>query len=430
VSRARTVEVIADWPELGGATRMGTLTATLVRGKEDFAFRYDDAWLASGLGRALDPDLGLFRGDQYPPRERDGFGVFLDSSPDRWGRLLQRRRERLRAAEEGRAERKLLETHYLLGVHDGHRFGALRFRVDGRFLDDDDTLAAPPMTSLRDLEHASLSLERDDSEAHRDYARWVRMLVVPGGSLGGARPKASVRDDVGRLWIAKFPSRHDDTDVGAWEATVHALARRAGVTVPEAMHRRFAERARGARTFHTFLSQRFDRGPQGERLHVASAMTLLGRNDGDGAATGVGYVDLADLLVRLGASPAADLEQLWRRIVFAMCVANTDDHLRNHAFFLTRDGWRLAPAFDVNPTPEGDALTLAVSESDSALDLELARSVAGVFRVTTKRAAAIVAEVREAVAHWRTEALAHGIPKAAHDRMRDAFRLADGAPRA
>lgn len=240
----------------------------------------------------------------------------------------------------------------------------------GGFLDDNDELAAPPWTSLRDLEHACLQLEQDDAASNPNYGRWLRMLIAPGGSLGGARPKASVLDDRGRLWIAKFPSRRDDDDVGAWESVVHELGKRAGVVVPAAQLRRFGS------THHTFLSRRFDRTEAGQRLHFASAMTFLERNDGDDAEDGVSYLDLVDLLVRLGANTASDLEQLWRRIVFFVCVSNTDDHLRNHGFMLTDSGWALAPAYDMNPDPHGEGLKLNISESDNAQNLELVLEVA------------------------------------------------------
>jgi serine/threonine-protein kinase HipA len=239
LSKQRVIEVVADWVGLEGATLMGHLTATPARGKEVFAFEYDKAWLSTASRQQLDPSMALYAGPQYPAKNRKSFGAFLDSSPDRWGRVLMRRREAQLARAEGRAERRLLESDYLIGVHDGHRMGALRFRMGDRFLDDDDELASPPWTSLQELEHASLQLERQGVEDDPDYGRWLRMLIAPGGSLGGARPKASVRDERDRLWIAKFPSRNDEDDIGAWEHVVHDLAERAGIVVPEAQRRRF-----------------------------------------------------------------------------------------------------------------------------------------------------------------------------------------------
>jgi serine/threonine-protein kinase HipA len=364
----------------------------------------------------------LYRGPQYPDVGRENFGVFLDSSPDRWGRVLMQRREAQLARSEGREERRLLESDYLLGVHDGHRMGALRYRVDNRFLDDNDELASPPWTSLRELERAALELQQDDAESNPEYGRWLRMLIAPGGSLGGARPKAGVRDEHGRLWIAKFPSRDDEEDVGCWERVVHDLAQDAGVLVPPADLRRFRTKRNGGRGHHTYLSRRFDRTDNGGRLHFASAMTLLGRSDG---AEGASYVDLAELLIQMGSNAAADLEQLWRRIVFSIGVSNTDDHLRNHGYMLSSSGWALAPAYDMNPDPHGAGLKLNISATNNAQDLELALEVASVFRVKAPRAREIVDEVSAAVTRWRSVADGYGLSRAAQDRMHRAFRVAE-----
>ncbi len=419
MSAPRVVEVYADWEGVNGPTLMGRLSANLSRGREIFSFEYDQPWLKGPHRGQLDPTLGLYAGPQYPSAGRGNFGVFLDSCPDRWGRVLMRRREAQVARAEGREELRLLESDYLLGVHDRHRMGALRFRTDGPFLDDNDQLAAPPWTSLRELEHASLQLERDDADEDPDYGRWLKMLIAPGGSLGGARPKASVLDQRGQLWIAKFPSRRDTEDVGAWERVVHELASRAGLVTPQTQVRRLGS------AHHTFLSRRFDRTERGGRLHFASAMTLLERRDGDDAAEGVSYLELAELLIRLGASTTADLEQLWRRIALFVCVSNTDDHLRNHGFMLAADGWTLAPAYDINPDPDGAGLKLNISESDNAQDLGLVLAVAPYFRVKPEPAQTILDEVAAAVRSWRDVATACGLPKAAQDRMRRAFRVAE-----
>lgn len=427
MTQQRVIEVVADWVGLGGPTPMGHLTATQARGKEVFAFDYDERWLSSPSRQQLDPSLALYGGPQYPAKNRQNFGVFLDSAPDRWGRVLMRRREAQLARAEGRAERHLLESDYLLGVHDGHRMGALRFRIGGRFLDDNDELASPPWTSLRELEHASLQLEREGIEDDPEYGRWLRMLIAPGGSLGGARPKASVRDEKDRLWIAKFPSRNDDDDIGAWECVVHDLAERAGVVVPKARLCRFGSSKSGGHGHHTFLSRRFDRTDAAGRLHFASAMTLLDRIDGQAADDGVSYLALADLLMRLGSNTSADLEQLWRRIVFSICVSNTDDHLRNHGFMLVPTGWGLAPAYDMNPDPQGAGLKLNISETDNAQDIDLALSVASVFRVKKARARDIVSEVTGAVSQWRAVATSHGLSRIAQDRVRRAFRVAEAS---
>ncbi|MDO9017357.1 MAG: type II toxin-antitoxin system HipA family toxin [Deltaproteobacteria bacterium] len=412
----RSVEVWADWDGLSSIARVGELHAVSSRGREVFSFEYDPAWLHSGSALSLDPDLGLYPGPQYAAGERANFGVFLDSSPDRWGRVLLDRREALLAREEGRRVRPLLELDYLLGVYDGHRMGALRFRRgEGPYLDDNRELAAPPWASLRELEHASLELERDDVEDDPSYARWLRLLIAPGSSLGGARPKAGVVAVDGALWIAKFPSRDDTHDVGAWEGVLHRLARRAGVVTAEARVERFGHR------HHTFLAKRFDRAGSGARVHFASAMTLTAHLDGEPAS----YLELAEVLARQGAHPARDLEQLWRRIIFSMCVSNVDDHLRNHGFLLDPRGagWALSPAYDLNPVARSDGLVLNVSETDNAQDLDLARSVAEHFRLKPSRATAIVDEVVASSRTWREEAATVGISRAQQERMANAFRL-------
>lgn len=413
----RSIEVVADWVGLDGPTRMGLLHATPSRGKEIFAFEYDEAWLASKHALALDPSLRLHQGPQHAPVGRDNFGVFLDSSPDRWGRVLLQRREAQLAREDKRRERNLRELDYLLGVYDGHRLGALRFRrAGGPFLDDNTELSSPPWTSLRELEQASLHLERDGAERDPEYGKWLRMLIAPGRSLGGARPKASVLDTKGRLWIAKFPSANDDVDIGAWESVVHTLANKAGVVVADGKREKFGKK------HHTFLTRRFDRTEDGERVHFASAMTMLERSDGEAGAS---YIDLAGVITQQGAHAPRDLEQLWRRIVFFVCISNVDDHLRNHGFLLEKKGWSLAPAYDMNPVAHGDGLTLNISETDNAQDLELVLDVAKHFRVKSTAAKSIMGEVTKAVQGWRAEAQKAGIARAEQDRMANAFRVAD-----
>lgn len=423
---AKTVErrqllVYTDWQGLpAGPHLMGTLSAVPVRGKEVFSFAYDAQWLALPQAQTLDPALQLFAGPQYLPEDQSNFGLFLDSSPDRWGRLLMRRREAALARQEERRERLLLESDYLLGVFDGHRMGGLRFKTDpaGPFLNDNRAMAAPPWTSLRELEHASLQLERVDAPQDPDYLKWLFMLVAPGSSLGGARPKASVVDEHGQLWIAKFPSGQDEHDVGAWEAVVNELAQAAGLQVATGRAQRFNSR------HHTYLSQRFDRTATGERLHFASAMTLLGYQDGTDHQDGASYLDLVGLLVQQGARVAEDLTELWRRIVFNICVSNTDDHLRNHGFLLTSQGWRLSPAFDLNPIRYGQGLKLNISETDNALDLALAREVAPYFRLSAAQADAVLTQVAHAVRQWPGVASRHQLSRTEQEMMAGAFEAA------
>ena len=418
-SKQRHIKVHAHWAGLAEPTLVGTLNATSVRGREVFSFEYDHAWLKSNCAQALDPALQLFPGHQYAPISQDNFGVFLDSSPDRWGRFLMRRREAQLAREEKRDERNLMELDYLLGVHDGQRMGALRFRThhDGPFLDNNEELASPPWTSLRELEQASLEIEKDDAEKNSSYSKWLKMLIAPGGSLGGARPKAGIMDEDNQLWIAKFPSNNDDYDVGAWEVVAHKLAKHSGIMMADAKIEKFNSR------HHTFISKRFDRALNGERIHFASAMTLLQRSDGDDASNGASYLELAEFIARRGAQPDPDLEQLWRRIVFYICISNVDDHLRNHGFILTPTGWVLSPAFDINPVASGEGLKLNISETDNSQDLELAKDVAKYFRINHARANVIIDEVISATRQWRKEATAIGITASQQNQLARAFRL-------
>jgi serine/threonine-protein kinase HipA len=357
-----------------------------------------------------------FAGPQYPVDEKTNFGLFTDSSPDRWGRVLMQRREALLARQEERRARALMESDYLMGVHDLHRMGAIRFKLepDGPFLDNNDDMAAPPVTFLRTLEEASLQLEREDAADDPQFSQWLNLLMSPGSSLGGARPKASIIDPDAQLWIAKFPSSNDNHDIGGWEQVVNTLGVRAGLNIAESAAYRYSHR------HHTFLSKRFDRlGPV--RKHFASAMTLLGKTDGAGTQTDVSYLDLAEFIVQHGASPNEDLEELWRRIVFYTSVNNSDDHLRNHGFLLTSRGWRLSPAYDVNPVPNATGLSLNISRYNNELDIELVREVADRFRVSASRREEIIARVSEAVSHWAEVAADVGIPRRDTELMRNCF---------
>ncbi|RAV99657.1 type II toxin-antitoxin system HipA family toxin [Pseudochryseolinea flava] len=413
----RTICVYADWVGLGPPTLMGLLHSTLLRGKEIFSFEYDDAWLKSRSSQTLDPDLGFFSGIQYLNDEKPNFGIFLDSSPDRWGRTLMDRREAAIARSDGRQPKNLFETDYLLGVYDGHRMGAIRFKdsLDGPFLNSNTSMATPPWTSIRELEHASLKLEDGGHDA--ENLKWLNLLITPGSSLGGARPKASVLDEHGALWIAKFPSLQDDRDIGGWEKVAYDLARNAGINVPESVTGKFYSKK------HTFLTKRFDRTSQGERIHFASAMTLLGHTDGTNHSSGASYLDLAEFIMQNGARPDADLEELWRRIVFYISISNTDDHLRNHGFLLTDKGWTLSPAYDINPVPTGTGLSLNISTTDNALSIDLALEVAEYFRVSDEKATEIISVIQSEVSKWESIAEKVGIPKAERNAMARAFKV-------
>ena len=414
----RAIKVYADWETLPKAELMGTLYSERIRGKEIFSFEYSKDWLQSGNAQNLDPDLQFYEGVQYLSDEKSNFGLFLDSSPDRWGRLLMKRREAAYARIEKCPERTLFETDFLLGVYDEHRMGAIRFKEEenGPFLNDDTTLASPPWTSLKELEEISLKLEDENSVDDPEYIKWLNMLVHPGSSLGGARPKASVVDDNNHLWIAKFPSKMDVINTGGWEMLANQLARKAGLNIAQGRIEKFTS------NYYTYLTKRFDRTIAGKRIHFASAMTLLGYNDGDDFLDGVSYLELAEFIIRNGANVNHDLEELWRRIAFSIAISNTDDHLRNHGFILTNGGWVLSPAFDINPISDGQGLKLNISENDNTLEFDLAFDVIKYFRIKETKANEIINHIKETVKKWRKVADSLHLPRNEQEIMSRAFQ--------
>lgn len=408
------IYVFADWEEFLEPMLVGTLRSTIIKAKEHFSFNYDNNWLQSEYAQKVDPDLHLYSGEQHN-QDSKNFRVFLDSCPDRWGRLLMKRREAIIAREENRRPKVLSEIDYLLGVHDRYRLGALRFKrtLDGNFLDDDDKLAAPPISSLRELEHAASMVEENGDTTDPEYLKWLYMLMSPGSSLGGARPKASVIDENEQLWIAKFPSRYDDHDIAAWEFVTYKLAVAAQIEMAECRIDKFNSR------HHTFLTKRFDRTPH-SRLHFTSAMTQLGYYDRDYDA---GYLELAQFLWENGANTKADLAQLWRRIVFNIAVSNTDDHLRNHGFIYKTGGWLLSPAYDINPVTPANGLHLNITTENNSLDYDLAFEVIEFFQLDLAEAEVIKNQVLNAVSGWQNVANEVGISRSEQQLMATAFNI-------
>ncbi len=410
------VQVVLDWEELGGQHVVGTLHMEAARGTPVFSFEYDAGWLQDRRGLALDPDLALVRGRTWPRPEQANFGIFLDSAPDRWGRTLLQRRENWQARQEARKPRVLREWDFLLGVEDVTRLGALRFRrtPDAAFLAHSDALAVPPVAHLRELAAIAAAIDDERDVGQEEEGRWLRQLVAPGSSLGGARPKAVVRDEAGHLCLAKFPARLDRCDIGAWEYVLNQLARTAGIAVPEARLLDLGESG------STLLMRRFDRTPSGARIPFASAMTLLGRRDGE---PGASYLELAELLMRQGARPALDTRELFARVLFNVAVSNTDDHLRNHGFFLTPTGWTLAPAFDLNPNPQRGPHALLLDEVHDEGDLETVMASYRSFGLSKQDADQAHERVVSAVRGWQRVAADAGIGKREMERMAPAFAV-------
>jgi serine/threonine-protein kinase HipA len=394
---------------------MGRLWARVRKNKESATFEYDDAWLQHPARFSLEPALQLGPGPFHTSADTPMFGAIGDSAPDRWGRALMRRMERRRAEREGGGPpRTLQEIDFLLLVDDEARQGALRFaeREGGPFLREEGVKRIPPLVALpKLLAAAEHVIEEKDTEED------LRLLFAPGSSLGGARPKASVIDKDGHLAIAKFPRKDDEINTVAWEAVALALAKKAGITVPAARVQTVAKKP-------VLLLRRFDRDGK-RRIPFLSAMSMLGSKDNDARS----YLEIVDALRQHGAEPKADMEALWRRLVFNILISNTDDHLRNHGFlYAGREGWRLSPAYDLNPVPtdiKPRILATAINEDDNAASLSLAMEVAAYFELDAASAGRIAAEVGNAVAKWRDEAARHGLSKAEIDRMMSAFEHED-----
>jgi serine/threonine-protein kinase HipA len=407
--------VYADWKGMPSPRCVGILSAQQAKGRKAFGFTYDKDWISSQEQLLLDPDIAWYGGQQYP-NAKENFGVFLDSMPDTWGRTLMKRRAALNAKDQGKTAPVLYDIDFLLGVHDLSRMGALRFKRDPKsdFLDNDTVSPAPPWTSIRELQHGAEMIEANEDTA--EARKWLSMLMAPGSSLGGARPKANVLDEDGHPWIAKFPSKNDTVNKGAWEYLAYRLAINAGISMAASK----LERVAGS--YHTFFTKRFDRDKQ-ERIHFASAMTMTGKNEELIRDETPSYLDIVEFIQFSGTHVEEDLHQLWRRIVFNILISNTDDHLRNHGFILTNEGWRLSPAFDINPSIDKDGLSLNIDMDNNTLDIGLARSVGVYFRLGEKEMYDILSEVRSAVSGWQKIAAETGIPRSEQTLMASAFKV-------
>ncbi|MAZ26694.1 MAG: toxin HipA [Cytophagaceae bacterium] len=408
------IYVFADWAGLEKPTLIGMLSAHFAKGKKAFGFEYDKAWLKTGAQRLIDPDIEFYSGPQFPAN-KGNFGIFLDSMPDTWGKTLMRRRAAQDARANNERPKTLYEIDYLLGVFDESRMGALRFKTDpdGPFLDNDARTPTPPWSSLGDLQEAARQLEGDARD--ETIGKWIAVLIAPGSSLGGARPKANVFDTQKNLWIAKFPSKTDTVDKALWEFLAYRLAIAAGIDMAESKVEKISGR------HHTFLTRRFDREGE-ERIHFASAMTMTGNTEETIKDTSPSYLEIVEFIEDHGVDVEANLHQLWRRIVFNITISNTDDHLRNHGFILRDKGWVLSPAYDLNPSMEKDGLSLNIDMDDNALNFDLAKSVGEYFRLSEEEMQTILEEVLSVVRDWKDVAKKIGIKNAEIELMQGAFR--------
>lgn len=405
----------AHWQGMLQPVLIGIMSAHQGKGRKSFSFEYDAQWLKGNNLFLLDPDIGLYSGPQFPVN-KENFGLFFDSMPDTWGRTLMKRRVSQIAKTEGKTAPVLHELDFLLGVADKCRMGALRFKLDpcGPFLDNDSYTPVPPWALVGELQHIAGLVESDKET--KELNKWLVLLMAPGSSLGGARPKANIIDNKSDLWIAKFPSKNDIIDKAKWEYLAYRLALEAGIEMSVSRIEKVAGK------YHTFFTKRFDR-QKGERIHFASAMTMTGNNEDTIRENRASYLDLAMFIQNHSGNIKKDLEQLWRRIVFNIAVSNTDDHLRNHGFIINNGMWRLSPAFDVNPSIDKEELALNINEDSGALEFDLALSVAAYFRLNCKEAESILSFILKAVSNWENVAKKIGIKSSAEiELMRLAFR--------
>lgn len=408
------IYVYADWIGLSQPTLIGILSAHQAKGRKAFSFEYDKKWLKTNAQRLIDPDIQFYSGQQFP-NNKENFGIFLDSMPDTWGRTLMKRREIQLAITKGEKPKTLYDIDYLLGVFDETRMGAFRFKLDphGDFLDNDAEKYTPPWSTVRELQQAVVHYENDaDNEA---INRWLKVLIAPGSSLGGARPKANILDEKNQLWIAKFPSKNDTIDKAAWEFLTYQLAIKAGIEMAECK----IDKVNG--NYHTFFTKRFDRINQ-ERIHFSSAMTMTGNNEDTIKTQPASYLDIVEFIQNYGCNIKENLHQLWRRIVFNIAVSNTDDHLRNHGFILNDEGWTLSPAYDLNPSIDKDGLALNIDMDNNALGFELVKSVGEFFRLKESEMDNILNEVFNSVKQWKEIAHKIGISRSEQELMQAAFR--------
>ena len=402
--------VYADFDWLKEVELIGELGYESLRGTDSYSFTFKNEWLRQHSDLFLSDDLNNYPGQQYTQPDKDIFGCFSDALPDCWGRTLLLRREQIAAAEEKRPVRRLSSFDFLTGIDDFSRMGGFRFKddLDGEFINVRESLKIPPLTDIRELIAASAEIEKCEENNMLPDRKWIAQLVQPGTSLGGARPKANVVDTDKVLYVAKFPSRKDDYDVGLWEHFSHLLATKAGINAAKTKVLATGEK------YHTLLSRRFDRTSNGKRIHFASAMSLLGLSDGDNATSGHGYLDIVDFIIQNCTDVDRNLQELYRRVAFNICIGNTDDHFRNHGFLLTAKGWTLSPAYDMNPTLN-EYQSLLISSTSNKADLSVLLDACEDYMLNRKTAEKIVSEVVEAVKGWREIAIRQGVSKSEID---------------
>lgn len=401
----KRITVYADFDFLANPQEIGILGYEHVRGKDHFVFEYSREWLKKHGGILLSGDLLNVPSLQHPRGNDSVFGFVKDSFPDRWGRLLLDRRERLIAQSEGRPKRMLTNYDYLIGIEDFTRMGGIRYKSEDseEYINASEKYLVPPIESLRALCDACHEIELAEERNELPDQRWLDQLIDPGTSLGGARPKANVIDTDGKLYVAKFPSQKDLENTELIEHFSHRLAATAGISVAK------TRTIKISKDRDLLLSERFDRSSEGKRIHFASAMSLLGLDDGAGSSTGNGYLDIVDFILQGCVDAGKNLRELYRRVAFNVMFGNTDDHFRNHGFLLTSKGWTLSPAYDINPG-EKSYQCLLIDQYTEESDIKALLSACNNYMLEEQEASEIIEKVRTAIKDWRKTATALQVP--------------------
>lgn len=400
-----TLFVYADFEWLNNPELIGVLTYESIRGTDSYAFEFNREWLKKHKAIFLSADIQAYSGRKFSEIGKDIFGCFADALPDRWGRTLINRREQIEAQEENRSVRRLSSFDYLCGIDDASRMGALRFKQTPKseFINSSSSLQIPPITNIKELINACHEIEISEEKNILPQKKWIHQLIQPGTSLGGARPKANVIDEFNHLNIAKFPSRNDDYDIALWEHWAHCMAKQVGINVAQ------TRVVSTEQKYHTLLSRRFDRTNDNRRIHFASAMTLLGLNDGANATTNNGYLDIVDFIIQHCCNVEQNLQELYRRVAFNICIGNSDDHFRNHGFLLTPKGWTLSPAYDMNPTLN-NYQSLLISTNSNEANLDILLNASEEYMINKQKGKEIIDQVTSSLKNWQEVAIKLQIP--------------------
>lgn len=412
------LEVIAAFDWLQKEETIGILGCEYIRGNQIYSFEFDKNWIKKYNGIPLSKDLSNFLGKQYLYNEKGLFRCFADALPDRWGRKLADLKADIVNHNRTFLPNKLTDWEYLQAIGDESRMGAFRFKIPGKdkYLNAEEKFNIPPILELGELMDAAQHIERDLDKKLPPEERWINRLFNPGSSMGGARPKACIKDKGGNIYMAKFPSIKDEYDIARWEHFAVQLAKDCGINAVES-------NLVNNKNYHSiFISKRFDRTGDRRRVHMASALTLLGLRDGDGESTGNGYIDIVDFIIANGGHTDEQIEELYRRVAFNICIGNTDDHFRNHAFLLTKNGWELSPAYDMNPTKRLHH-SLNINRNSNESDINLLYKSHEDYLLGEEKAREIINDVVKTVKYWESMASSLKINKKEINIIRERMEL-------